>query len=1172
MPDLQSPTRMDGGDGAPVTHAGTAATLLTPGTTETSLETESLLTPGTVARHFSAASRASAGAVSFRPVDAETYTRGPELARGGMGRISAAYDRRLGRPVAIKELLARDPETVARFEREARITGRLQHPAIVPVYEAGTWPDGAPFYAMKLIEGDSLATLLSRCTSLDERLALLPHVIDVANALAYAHAQRIVHRDLKPANVIIGSFGETMVVDWGLAKLLAEEGEPAAGAAADLHADLTMAGRIMGTPAFMAPEQAGPGPVDERADVYALGAILYHLLAGKRPYAEITAGRAIVARVRELPPAPVASLAPDAPAELVTIVDTAMARDPAQRYPSAAELAAELVRFQTGALVASHHYSRCSLLRRWLQRHRAAALVLVAGVALLAVTGALSLHRVIDARHRAERARADAEAARAESQAAQARAEQQADELVLLQARSALDGDPTATLAWLAQARIDADSLATASALLEEAEARGVARHVLPYRDWAWGLAFSPDGRDLAVSTRDGVVEIVDVSTGRRTPVLDAGTMIHTVRFSPDGGRLVMGSVDGKVRVWQRDTGAVVALTGLGKVSVRVGFSADGRHVYASDLQPTTCAWDLAGPAPPAACLAQPALLGDDGGHLALVEHPGALALVDLQTRAELRRWPGARMSLRLHTSPDGGRLAGIDADGWLVRDDEAGAVRRVSPMAGRTALALSRDGRWLAAETESAVITLWDLAQGTSRTLHGHQGQIQQLVFADDGAFLLSVARDETARRWDLRSLDVQILRGHGDDLNAGAIAPDGSLVATAGSDGVVRVWPARAGDGAIVGGGLAPSDIAAFPGPGLVTTTGEGAVVRWDTRTGRSEQLRAGRPGDQVLAASAPLLAIVRAGQAAVELWDPRTGARRELPHAGAPLRALAASADGARVAVVDGRGGVTARALAGADARAWQIDPASCAIALSPDGRELATVGLAQVERWDAASGQRLAQRALHPPADFCTTRTAITRAQYSPDGRYLVVLRRPSDILLWDRASGAIERIDLSHGGSALAISPDGALLAVGTIDRNVRLWQLADRRERVLGAHQETIEDLAFAPDGRLLASASTDGTIRLWEPHTGAVQVLRGHTGAVRAVAFSADGRTLASTGEDGTIRVWDPRRPGVADATALRARIAASTTAVLDAARAARTPASPDGAPGRGARTADQK
>jgi serine/threonine protein kinase len=201
-------------------------------------------------------------------VDPSCYEILSEHARGGLGRVMRARDRRTGRMVAIKEVEGSDAAIEARFAREARLTALLEHPAIVPVYEVGRWPSGRPFYAMKFVEGRSLATMISSATDTPDRLRLVPHVVAVAEAVAYAHSHGVVHRDLKPENVLVGSFGETVVVDWGLAKKhkTEETRTPERKLAASNGAFETRAGVIMGTPAYMSPEQARGEPTDERTD------------------------------------------------------------------------------------------------------------------------------------------------------------------------------------------------------------------------------------------------------------------------------------------------------------------------------------------------------------------------------------------------------------------------------------------------------------------------------------------------------------------------------------------------------------------------------------------------------------------------------------------------------------------------------------------------------------------------------------------------------------------------------------------------------------------------------------------------------------------------------------------------------------------------------------------
>ncbi|HEY1555617.1 MAG TPA: protein kinase [Kofleriaceae bacterium] len=351
-------------------------------------------------------------------IDPDHYALGDELARGGMGRIFRARDRRLGRDVAIKETFAHGGDAM-RFEREARITARLQHPSIVQVHEAGVWPTGEPFFAMQLVNGRSLDDAIATATTLDARLALVPNALAVADAIAYAHSQGIIHRDLKPKNVIVGEFGETVVIDWGLAKDLAAS-EPEAGGSHDSHHHAhdeahTALGAVIGTPAYMPPEQAHGDAVDRRADVYALGAILYHVLSGRPP----VTGRGreeVLATVASGGVQPLAELQPDVPADLLAIVAKAMAHEPRGRYADARELAQDLRKFQTGQLVGARRYAWPHLVARWLRRHRTAVAVAGAALVVLAVVGAVSLREIVGAKHVAETERATAEQNRGDAE------------------------------------------------------------------------------------------------------------------------------------------------------------------------------------------------------------------------------------------------------------------------------------------------------------------------------------------------------------------------------------------------------------------------------------------------------------------------------------------------------------------------------------------------------------------------------------------------------------------------------------------------------------------------------------------------------------------------------------------------------------------------------------
>jgi tetratricopeptide (TPR) repeat protein len=346
------------------------------------------------------------------------YVPGVEIARGGMGRILAAEDRLLGRRVALKLVRHPSDSLARRFLREQRITARLQHPAIIPIYDAGALSDGEPFFAMRLVKGESLDRSAAKATSLEDRLRLLPAVLGVVDAVAYAHGEGVVHRDLKPQNVLVGPFGEVVVLDWGLGRELdgapdLPENEARSGDDDPLE---TRAGEVLGTLAYMAPEQAEGRVADARSDVYGLGAILYHVLTGAPPHAgrhaSLSSGAARHAA------RPLAQGVPDAPPDLVAIVERAMAVDPGARYPTAQQLAEDLKRWQAGRLVEAHRYTPGELLRRFVRRYRAPLLVAVASLLVLATLGGVALRRIVVERARAVAAQARAETARgrAESQ------------------------------------------------------------------------------------------------------------------------------------------------------------------------------------------------------------------------------------------------------------------------------------------------------------------------------------------------------------------------------------------------------------------------------------------------------------------------------------------------------------------------------------------------------------------------------------------------------------------------------------------------------------------------------------------------------------------------------------------------------------------------------------
>jgi hypothetical protein len=483
------------------------------------------------------------------PLDAgRRYTLGAEIARGGMGRVVEATDTLLGRKVALKAALAAEPDAVRRFARETAITARLEHPSIVPVYDAGKTPDGLPYYVMRKIAGRPLDTLINQRRTIDDRLGLLPNVLSAVEAVAHAHGRNVLHRDLKPANILVGELGETIVIDWGLAKVIGDaddqpgDEDPAAGLAADLQ---TRAGQVVGTPGFMAPEQLQGKPATRACDVYALGATLYHVLAGEPPHAARSSDEMIALALRG-PPLPIEEVTSGVPAELAAIVDRAMAYDLGERYADANALAADLRRFLTGQLVAAHEYSSLERALRFVKRHRAAVAVALIAVTVVALIAYLSVTRIVRERNAADDARELALVEKRAAEDARTSEARRADDLLVSQASALVATNPTTAVALLHTLPATSTNWKKARAVLADARARGVP-WVLPASGFTSSLVVTRDGTTAFSGGNDGIVRRHDLAK-RTTVELHRGSGNTLLALAGDDKLLAIA--DGSGLVW----------------------------------------------------------------------------------------------------------------------------------------------------------------------------------------------------------------------------------------------------------------------------------------------------------------------------------------------------------------------------------------------------------------------------------------------------------------------------------------------------------------------------------------------------------------------------------------------------------------------------------------------
>jgi WD40 repeat protein len=967
------------------------------------------------------------------------------LARGGMGVVYKARQVSLNRLVALKMILKgglATPRDVSRFRAEAEAAANLNHPHIVSIFEVGEH-EGQQYYAMQLIDGPSLRRY-ARDTARKEAELLA----EVAHAVHHAHQRGVLHRDLKPSNILMDSAGTPFVADFGLAKRV------------DVERSLTEPGAVVGTPRYMAPEQAaGRKDLTVAVDVYSLGVVLYERLTGQTPFSGETMLE-ILRQVRETEPPRPSSITPGLERDLETICLKCLEKEPSKRFGSAAALAEDLERWLRGEPILARPVGQAERLWRWCRRNPVTAgLLLSVGVLLLALTmgAGIAASRFRDMARDEELLRGEAENRATAEMIASKEANDKAEELRKQVYFARIEA---------AQREWKEGRVSRAKLLLEECPSN--------LRNWEWRYL-----RRLC-NTED-----LSIKPGGRG-------WFQSVATSPDGRLIAAGDSYDTIRVWDTIRRSTVHTFRMHGSALDAFFHMPSVDIVGEPLWKVNCIrFSRDGKLLIAASDGHYYQTKTLDGRDVEKEVPGRVFIYEVTTASKLYEIPARRgHALSAAISPNGRyvALATGDSDGIpnkrkktegqiLIWDLE---TRRecatLSAHAGDVRCVLfSVDGDQIISAGEDSLVKVWDAKtiyreeKPCSQLLafKGHAAAVNDLALSPDGNLLLSASEDRTVRCFRLiNGQEVCVFRGHLAAVKSVKISPDGQHAASGDEAGMIKIWNIRSGEAAhsIIGHSAGICSLVFSPdGRHLNSASQDGSVKVWDASSDQRSSLTA---------------------------CDPASTNRSLLSSDHRYLVQITRDKDPGRdeVHVRDRRTESELYALT-------QFDKLE-AIALSPNNRLLAaaprriTGGIESglivhpeyplIQLWELPTGKPL----IALPCKDSRMLDSFFALAFTPDSRFLISAGWDKKIIMWDVATGQELLNLLGHDAPILSVTvnPDGSRIASSGKDSTVRLWDLRTGRE-ILTLHPRSGEfrDLKFSSDGDRLISTSASGTQEVWD-------------------------------------------------------------------------------------------